>query len=42
MTLHTTYLTYNFALKKTKISAKMFPALRRQCLHEVGIVTDIP
>ena len=25
---------------KTKISAKMFPALRCQCLHEVGIVVD--
>ena len=25
---------------KSKITAKMFPALRRQCLHEVGIVID--
>ena len=25
---------------KSKITAKMFPALRCQCLHEVGIVID--
>ena len=25
---------------KSKITVKMFLALRRQCLHEVGIVTD--
>ena len=25
---------------KSKISAKMFPKLRRQCPHEVGIVVD--
>ena len=37
---HIRFFHHEYLDVKQKIGAKMFPALQRQCLHEVGIVVD--
>ena len=34
------FFHHEYLDEKTKFGAKLYPALRRQCLHEVGIVVD--